>query len=465
MQQFDLTKRNDTKIIVDIGPAVSNYEQIKTLIEAGASGIRIDFYTTDRELIARQAKWARKASKELNKPIALIQDLKGPELYLGDFKGYLPIEKNQLLRFRYQADYEREGVLPIRYDLSGKLKRGEKIFFLGLSVKVTSVKDKIIYAEAENEGILISNQLFMLADTDFTGDVITEQDRKDLVFGQENDFDYVVMNYAQTADDIRALRWLMKNLNYDAKIIANILSAASIQNFEDIAAETDLLMQSVEPLTSEMDDEGMPFLTFKLLDAAKRYNRPIIAANHDLISMSENRYANRHDTYALANRAVLAFDSIVLGQEISGGKHPGAAVKQAVKICQMASGYKQSLINPDNGFDDSQIASNLVRLSAETKAAAIIAETKSGATAIKISSLRPKQPVFISSPSPRVSQQLAIVYGCQPLYQKGSHGLNKITDVLARQRILKIGDIVIIGEGRYPGVVGPTDTIKIRAIE
>src|SRR5690606_13835685 len=148
--------------------------------------------------------WIRQASQEYGKPVAIILDLQGPKIRLGDFEGIINIQKGQSLMFKYNANYEHSGHLPTQYDLSKKVKRGESVYLYDGKVRatVTSVSnDGVVHARAENSGILIKRKGMNLPDTDFGGDVMTEKDKKDIAFGAEHDIDWIALSFVQTASD------------------------------------------------------------------------------------------------------------------------------------------------------------------------------------------------------------------------------------------------------------------------
>ena len=207
-----------TKIIATVGPATNSYEQIKALIAAGANGIRLNFSHGTHEERTDQIQWIRKASAACNKQVAIIQDIQGPKIRLGDFDGFVTVAKGQSLSFAYRADYVASGHLPTQYDLSLKVKRGERIYLYDGKVKtiVSSVKNGVVYTRAENDGILIKRKGMNLPDTSFGGDIITPKDKADLVYGSSQDIDYIALSFVQTADDITSLRVLLKSFNSNA---------------------------------------------------------------------------------------------------------------------------------------------------------------------------------------------------------------------------------------------------------
>jgi pyruvate kinase len=187
---LDIYKR--TKIIATIGPSTDSYEAILGLISAGANGLRLNFSHGSLDERVKQIGWIRKASKELGKPVAIIQDLQGPKIRLGDFDGAIEVKKGQSIALVYGTNQLLDGQIPVQYDLSKKVKRGEKLFLFDGKVRttITSVNKSIVIAKAENDGILIKRKGINLPDTDFGGDVITPKDRADLVFGSTHDIDY-----------------------------------------------------------------------------------------------------------------------------------------------------------------------------------------------------------------------------------------------------------------------------------
>src|SRR5581483_4082854 len=219
-----LSKFKRTKIIATVGPATNSYEAILGLIKAGVNGIRLNFSHGTQEERAQQIKWIRKASHEYGKPVAIIQDLQGPKIRLGDFEGIINVLTGQSLSFQYNSDYERSGLIPTQYDLSKKVKRGERLYIYDGKVRttVTSVKDGVVHVRAENDGILIKRKGINLPDTDFAGDIITAKDRKDIAFGPQQDIDFVALSFVQRGHDIAKLRTLLKSLGSTAGIIAKI---------------------------------------------------------------------------------------------------------------------------------------------------------------------------------------------------------------------------------------------------
>jgi pyruvate kinase len=468
-----ITDFKRTKIIATVGPATDSYEAILKLIEAGANGIRLNFSHGTNEDRLRHIEWIRKASKAYAKPIAIIQDLQGPKIRLGDFDGVVTVQTGQSLRLRYGADYEREGVLPVQYDLSKKVKRGERLYLYDGKVRTTisSVKDGIVHVRAENDGILISRKGINLPDTDFEGDILTPKDKKDIVFGSENDMDYVALSFVQSAHDIEQLKSILDGLGSNAKVIAKIETKAATDNLEEIVAVADATMVARGDLAVETEPEYVPVLQREIIGLGLKYDRPTIVATQMLLSMTESPEPTRAEVNDVATAVFIGADAVMLSDETAMGKYPIETVqimKRVIRYAQehapLRTVYAEESVDAHN--KQGAISNAIINLADSLDVAAIVAETKSGATAFKIASRRSKHPIVAVTSSPRVAQQLAIVYSVKSFVRKDEHLQAQIfTDWLKTKNVLKKGDVIVTVSGQHPGVVGTTDTIKVRAIE
>lgn len=459
-----------TKIIATVGPSTNDYESIYQLILAGANGLRLNFSHGTPEERLRQIDWIRQASKAFGKPVAIIQDLQGPKIRLGDFEGIINVRAGQNLQFKYKADYARSGIIPIQYDLSKKVKRGERLYIYDGKVhtKVISVTGGVIFARAENDGILIKRKGINLPDTDFSGDIITTKDRKDLVFGSSVGVDYVALSFVQSAKDVTSLRRLLKNLGSHAKIITKIETRSAVENIEAIIQETDVIMIARGDLAIETLPESVPLEQRKIIGLGRRYKKPTIVATQMLASMTETPEPSRAEVSDVATAVIVGADCVMLSDETASGKYPVEAVKvmkRVVKYTEANPVVKAQF--PDNADFTRQdaIAKSLINLASEVGAKVIVAETKSGETATCIASFRPEIPIIAVTSDDYVTRQLAIVYGIKS-YERpaGQFAATKLTNWLKQKRVLKVGDIVVTASGKYPGVVGTTDTIKVRVL-
>ncbi len=460
-----------TKIVATVGPATNTYASILELIESGANGLRLNFSHGSHEERDQQIKWIRKAADATGKPVAIIQDLQGPKIRLGDFEGIITVNTGQSLVFGYKADYERSGIIPTQYDLSKKVKRGERLYLYDGRVQttVTSVKDGKVHVRAENNGILIKRKGINIPDTDFGGDIITAKDKKDVVYGSTQDIDYVALSFIQTAEDIRQLRKMLKNLGSTAKIIAKIETVIATQNLELITQEADAMMVARGDLAIEASPESVPIVQRQIIELGMKYAKPTIVATQMLASMTESPEPTRAEVSDVATATLLGADAVMLSDETANGQYPIESVrvmKRIVNYTQSHALHPTTLIDQDDASSTSRAISNaVINLADAVKAVAIVAETKSGATALQISARRPNISIIAITSVARSAQQLAIVYGTKSYIRPdGKLQTVKMTNWLHRSKVLNKGDIVVSATGQYPGVVGTTDTIKVRVI-
>ncbi len=461
-----------TKIIATIGPSTDSYEAILGLIKAGANGIRLNFSHGTHEERTKQIKWIRKASAAYGKPVAIIQDLQGPKIRLGDFDGIFTVTKGQGLSFKYQADYAATGILPTQYDLSLKVKRGERVYLYDGKVRatVTSVRDGVVHADAENDGILIKRKGMNLPDTDFGGDIITAKDRADLVYGSSQDLDYVALSFVQTAADIESLRVLLKGMNSTAHIIAKIETKAAVENLESIVEASDAVMIARGDLAVETPAESVPIVQRQIIGLGLQYSKPSIVATQMLASMTDMPEPTRAEVSDVATAVLVDADCVMLSDETANGKYPLEAVETMKRIILYTESHTPLKVSYPHTHQlksrQVAISTSVLSLAENIDAKAIVAETKSGATALQIASHRSSIPTIAVTSDERTAQQLAIVYGIKSYVRPiDKLAASKLTDWLEKNKVLTKGDIVVTASGHYPGVVGTTDTIKVRVIE
>lgn len=466
-----LSKFKRTKIIATVGPATNSYEAMLKMVKAGANGIRLNFSHGTHEERKEQIKWIRKAADQYGKPVAVIQDLQGPKIRLGEFEGIVNVLTGQSLSFQYKADYERSGHLPTQYDLSKKVKRGERLYLYDGKVRttVTSVKDGVVHARAENDGILISRKGINLPDTDFAGDILTKKDHEDIVFGSTHDMDYVALSFVQTAKDITHLRTTLRNLGSQARIIAKVETEAAIENIEEIVQEADAVMIARGDLAIETKPESVPIEQRRIIGLGMRFAKPTIVATQMLASMTETPEPTRAEVSDVATAVVVGADCVMLSDETANGKYPVEAVKVMKRVILYTEENNPVTVSFQIAEKEhnrqSAISKAILDLARNVKARAIVAETKSGATALQISSYRPKRPIIAVTSDARTAQQLAIVYGTKAYVRPAEPmAATKLTNWLQKNRVLSKGDMVVTASGQYPGVVGTTDTIKVRVL-
>lgn len=460
-----------TKIIATIGPASDSYETVEGLIAAGTNGIRLNFSHGTHEERLVHIPWVRKASAKLGKPVAIIQDLQGPKVRLGDFDGVIPVRTGQELQFAYKVEYKEGGPIPTQYDLSKKVKTGERLYLFDGRVRTTVIKveNDIVHAKVENDGILIKRKGMNLPDTDFNGDILTKKDMADIAFGATQDIDYVALSFVQTAADIENLRQILKEHGSDARIIAKIETKAAVDNIEEIIKVTDAVMVARGDLAVETPAESVPVVQRQIIGLGQKYAKPTIVATQMLLSMVDMPEPTRAEVSDVATAVFVGADCVMLSDETASGKYPVDAVKTMKRVILYAEQHPPlKTVFPyerEHTIQDA-ISTGVIALASNINAHAIVAETKSGTTSLQIAAHRPSTVLIAVTSEERTSQQLAIAYGIKSYVRPDDpQAATKLTEWLRENDVLAAGNTVVTVSGRYPGVVGTTDTIKVRVLE
>lgn len=468
-----LDQFKNTKILATVGPATDSYESISAMMKAGVNGFRLNFSHGTNEERTQQIKWIRKASKEHAKPVAIVQDLQGPKIRLGDFEGVVPVQAGQELVLAYGITYVQGGALPVQYDLSQKVKRGETILLFDGKIRgvITSVRagGKEISIRVSNDGVLVKRKGINLPDTDFGGDIITKKDREDIVFGASEDIDFVALSFVQTADDITELRRLLKNLGSDAKVITKVETKSALENLEAIVKASDGVMVARGDLATETLPESVPVWQREIIRMCLQHGKISIVATQMLASMMEQPEPTRAEVSDVATAVIVGADAVMLSDETAVGRYPIEAINIMKRIILYTEGNATVTAKFTVGHEYSigeAIAFSIINLAKQVNAVAVVAETKTGTTALNIASWRPGVPIIAVTSETRVAQQLALMYGAKSYVRPDDKfAATRLTEWLQENHIFKKGDTVVMASGRYPGAAGGTDTIKVRTLE
>lgn len=464
-----------TKILATLGPPTSNPEKIKQLIGAGVNGFRLNFSHGDYNERDDQIRWIREASQEAKKPVAILQDLQGPKIRLGMLQENTPVRTGDEIVLDHAA--EHNGLtFPVQYNLADKAKLGEPIYIFDGKIRTTVVEivsDTAIKLRVENDGMLMSKKGINLPDTDFGGDILTPKDIKDLEYGATKDIDYVALSFVQSADDIHGLRQLLVGLGSTAQIIAKIETKAAIKDgvLEEIVEASDGIMVARGDLAVEAGAEVVPIVQRRLIALCRKHRKLSIVATQMMASMVDNPEPTRAEVSDVANAVIQGADTVMLSDETANGSYPietVAAMKRTILYTQDNA--------PVAPVDDYRVQDNLqrdaisaaaVQLAEQLGVDAIIAETKSGATAANIASYRPSLPIISVTSEPRAAQQLTLTYaGRSYLRPDGERAGLELAKELKEEGYFGEGRTqVIIVSGRQPGLTGATDTIRVRVLE
>jgi pyruvate kinase len=466
-----------TKILATLGPPVNSYEAIEKLMVTGVNGFRHNFSHATYDDADQQIQWIRQASEKVGKPVAILQDLQGPKIRLGNLQENLPVSTGDELTLAYGVEHDGGFTLPVQYNLAEKVKVGEPIYLFDGKVRTTVLEiasETAIKVRVENNGTLMSRKGINLPDTDFGGDILTPKDLRDIEFGAKKDYDYVSLSFVQSADDINNLRQILVGLGSEVQIIAKIETKASIKDdvLEEIVRASDGIMVARGDLAVEAGAEVVPIVQRRIIALCRKYGKLSIVATQMMGSMVDNPEPSRAEVSDVANAVIQGADTVMLSDETANGKYPMetvAAMKRTIVYTQEHATVRS--IDEVVQMKDSKldaISTAAVSLAQQLKVDAIVAETKSGATAANIAAHRPNLPIISVTSEPRAAQQLALSYANKSFVRPDGEkaGLDLARELKASGYF---GDkpsvTVAIVSGRQPGLIGATDTIRVRVIE
>ncbi len=465
-----------TKILATLGPATNNPEAIEELIKKGTNGFRFNFSHGTHEERDKQLLWVRQASEKLGKPVAILQDLQGPKIRLGNLNDNVEVKAGDEIILDSSA-YHEGFTLPVQYNLATKVKPGEPLYIFDGKVRTSVleiVSETAIKLKVENDGVLMSRKGINLPDTDFAGDILTQKDIIDIEYGAKNDIDYVALSFVQSADDINNLRQLLVSLGSTAHIIAKVETKAAIEDgtLEEIVKVSDGVMVARGDLAVEAGAEIVPIVQRKIIALCRKHGKLSIVATQMMASMVDAPEPTRAEVSDVASAVILGADCVMLSDETANGSYPietVAAMKRVILYTQehVMVAPITDIIKGRRGQQDA-ISHAAVGLAEQLNAKAIVAETKSGATADNIAAHRPNLPIISATSSLRAAQQLALSYANKSFVRPDGEkaGLNLAKELHANGFFSTDEAVtVVIVSGKQPGLTGGTDTIRVRVIE
>lgn len=470
-----------TKILATLGPATHSQEKVEALMRAGANGYRCNFSHGTHEEREEQIKWIREASAKIDRPVAILMDLQGPKIRLGILKdNHFDVKKGDLITLDYAVkEHDGSARLPVQYNLAERMKIDEKLSLFDGKIKAVVrelFSPTAVVIEALNDGFLMSRKGLNLPDTDFGGDILTDKDLADIEFGATQDFDYVSLSFVQTDDDINNLRQILISKGSDAQIMSKIETRSAITGdmLERIVQASDAVMVARGDLASEVGPEVVPVVQRQIIALCRKYGKLSIVATQVLGSMVDNPEPTRAEVSDVATAVITGADVIMLSDETANGSYP----VQAVEAMRNTIIYTQEHW-PVDGIDEQEMAGEdndyryaiaraAVSVAEDIGAAAIIAETKSGATAANIAACRPRLLIVAATSSKRAAQQLALNYATRSFLRPDGEraGIELAKELKAKDYFNESHgpDKFVIVSGKQPGLVGGTDTIRVRVI-
>lgn len=415
-----------TKIVCTIGPATDNEETLRDLMLAGMDVARINFSHGTHEAALKTMNRIKKVREELDVPVAILLDTKGPEIRIKDFKdGKAELKEGQKFTLCTEDVEGDDTQVSITYkELPNDVKTGSKILIDDglIELEVISIKSQRIICEVKNGGIVSNKKGVNVPNVSLSMPYMSQKDIDDIIFGIEQDIDFIAASFVRTADDIMELKHLLeKNNGSDISIIAKIENAEGVENIDAIIRASEGIMVARGDMGVEIDMQDLPVIQKKLIKKTYRAGKVVITATQMLDSMIRNPRPTRAETTDVANAIYDGTSAIMLSGETAIGKYPVETVKTMASIAERTENdidYVKRLdqMNFDSRMDVTNAISHATCTTAhDLRAAAIIALTYSGGTARQLSRFRPSCPIIAPTLSVKARRQLNLSWGVVPI--------------------------------------------------
>jgi pyruvate kinase len=475
----NIIKYNKTKIIATIGPATSSVEMLIKIIEAGVNVCRLNFSHGDHATHQKVIENIREANRRLGTYVAILADLQGPKLRIGDVQNNrMNLVEGNVVTLTTKKVESSGDLIHVRYTtLARDVKMGERVLLDDgkLELEFTErIDGETVKAKVLVGGILSSNKGFNLPSSTLSVECLTPKDLVDLEFALKHNVDWVALSFVREASDIEKLRSILDEHNSEAKIVAKIEKPQAVDNFDSILEATDAIMVARGDLGVEMPMEQVPIIQKRIVSKCIEATKPVIIATQMMESMISSPTPTRAEASDVANAVMDGADAVMLSAETSVGAYPVQTIKAVERILgstEMGWDVYHRLKEPDPTsptFLSDEICFATVKMSKAVKSQAILSMTHSGYTAFKIASGRPNCDIFIFTSNKSLLSRLQLLWNVRAYYYDKDTNtddtIEQVIDILKRDELLKKGDVVINTAAMPAGVGGRTNALKISTV-
>lgn len=471
---------NRTKIIATIGPSSFSKDILRKMIMTGANVCRINASHGDHKMHLQVIKTVRSLNKELNSHVAILYDLQGPKLRIGDVKNNaIILEDDQEVELTSKQCISDNKKIYIKYTLfHNDVQAGDTVLIddgkIELLITKKNKSDSVV-AKIIHGGILTSKKGVNLPYTKISLTSLSEKDKSDLDFALQQKVEWIGLSFVRKAEDILQLKKIIKEKNSGSRVIAKIEKPEALRDIDNIISATDGLMVARGDLGVEIAMEKVPLIQKMLVKKCSIASKPIIIATQMMESMITNYRPTRAETNDVANSVFDGADALMLSAETSVGEYPVKVVEAMQKIIGMSESeesiYHRHLhpVKNSPSFISDSISFNACTMAEHAGAKAIIAMTHSGYTAFKISSQRPKARVYIFTDNEPLLNTLSLVWGVQGFYYdkyvSTDVTIQDIKTILKKNKFVVKNDIAINVASTPMKEKGTANTIKLSVID
>lgn len=479
--QVNLLKYRRTKIIATLGPASSDAEQIKKLIEAGVNVFRQNMSHGDHDYHKQTYSRVREIALELNKPVGILADLCGPKIRTGKFENDgIDLEANSTVIVTTRDVLGKPGLIPSQYRaLADDVEAGDRILLAdgNLELAVTDVDGNDITCSVICGGKLGNHKGINLPGVNVSAPSLTEKDQADAQLALNLGVDFVALSFVRSGNDIKALREIIDAHSHTASIIAKIEKPEALDDAMAIIDAADGIMVARGDLGVELNPEQVPVAQHQLIDLARKKFKPVIVATQMLESMITNARPTRAEVTDVSHAVTLGTDAVMLSGETAVGDYAVDAVKMMARVARQTESYlwKQGAyrgqVNKQHTDDVlpvwDGIANSVVHLAQDLKVRAVVVISNSGMSAATMSSARPAAPVVAITGSDAVCRKMALLWSVIPVQSDATGKINPndlAKQVAEENELAKEGDTVLLVRGFHEDAQLNTPSITVITI-
>ncbi len=463
-----------TKIVCTLGPSSSTENSLRGLIDAGMNVARLNFSHGTHEEHAQTIATLRKLSREKGKPIALLGDLQGPRIRIGDLSEPASFEQGDDIVLVHEGE-EKPGEIPVTYtELAHDVHVGDRILVDDglIELVVLECTPPRVKARVLHGGVIRSHKGLNLPGVHVSAPSITEKDAADIRFAAEQELDYLALSFVRHAADIESLRAMVPE---GLLVIAKIELDIALSNIESIITASDGVMVARGDLGVELPFEAVPNAQKRIISLANRLGRPVITATQMLESMIEHPRPTRAEASDVANAILDGTDAVMLSAETAAGAYPRLAVEAMTRIITEIERYPLAQHVIEHGAQEHHVVPTEVAIAAATTAAVdmlaaplVVVFTKGGFSARIVSSYRPGVSILALTDQPRTCRQLALVWGVIPELVPHCNTYDEMMviarETVVRKELASKGDRVIVTAGVPFDVPGTTNLLKVETL-
>ena len=463
------------KIVCTLGPASSNEKTLRGMIEAGMNVARLNFSHGTHAQHEETIALVRRVADSLDAPIALLGDLQGPRIRVGEIEEPRMLEQGEDVVLVHEGE-ESPGEIPITYDhLANDVHEGDRILIddglielIAMEVRAPKVRARVL-----NGGLVRPHKGLNLPGVQVSAPSITEKDALDIQFAVAQSLDYLALSFVRRARDIEQLKEMIPK---DLLVIAKIEKDIALANIESILQASDGVMVARGDLGVELPFEEVPNAQKRIIGLAIRMGRPVITATQMLESMVEHPRPTRAEASDVANAILDGTDAVMLSAETAAGAYPRLAVEAMTRIISQVEQHP-----PPNRIVRAQPTASMpvvpteVAIAAATTAAVemlgaplVVVFTKSGFSARVVASHRPGVSILVLTDQPRTYRQLALVWGVIPILVPHCNTydemMQRARETVVERSLASPGDRIIVTAGVPFDMPGTTNLLKVETI-